>query len=117
MNQKLLPQECEFRPESFEEMTKRYSGFGENLFEKLLSDEPEIVGQIKFYKRIDFQLEDSYAVISNLNTSIAIQLDPSSEVIILWNNEIQVEKGHWTENLLDETVDSIKTLLRQQNKT
>jgi hypothetical protein len=113
MREALLPENCKFQIESFDEMTNRFVGFGENLFRKLLFVYPAIVEQIKFYKRVDFQLEDSYAIITNMTTSIAIQLDPLCEVIILWNNEVQIEKGRWTENLLDETIESINTLLHR----
>lgn len=116
MNTKLLPKDGKFQLETFTEMSKRYTGFGNNLFTKLLSDEPQIKEQIKFYKRIDSQLEDSYALVSNPNMAIAIQLDPLCEVIIIWNNNVHIEKGHWTENLIQETINSIKSLLKGVNR-
>lgn len=89
----------------------RYEGFGKELYEKMSIELPFSIGNIKLFKNIETQTLDSYAVFDNGNSKFAIQLDPESEVIILWNHDKQIEFGGWTANLYDSICREIKTYM------
>lgn len=97
-------------PEDFDSFIKRYSGFGKNLYEKLENEYPAIFAYLSFYRRVDYQTEDSYAIFDDSNKAFAIQLDPLCEVIVLWGNHVRIEIGTWS---LDEYAESI-TFIREE---
>lgn len=93
----LQPRE-DFIIETFDDFKNRYFGFGKEIYSKIKDDLPEIFDKLVFYKRLNFQIEDSYAECKNDQFSFCIQLDPLCEVIALWNDTKQIEIGYWSEN-------------------
>lgn len=98
-----------FTEESFNSFNQRYSGFGKDIYQIIQLELPEIFNHLKFFKRIFFQPEDSYALYCNADISFVIQLDPLCEVIVLWNVKTRTEIGSWSPNEYDEALDFIKS--------
>ena len=93
----LLP-DFGFESESIENVRKRYSGFGIALFKLIEDCHEEVCDRLAFYRSTTHQNNDVYAVCSNKNNSCAIQLDPDTEVICLWNKTVRTEITSWSEN-------------------
>jgi hypothetical protein len=93
----LLP-DFGFESESIESVRKRYSGFGISLFKLIEDCHEEVYGCLAFYRSTTHQKNDVYAVCSCNNYSCAIQLDPDTEVICLWNKTVRTEITSWSEN-------------------
>lgn len=109
MRSKILP--CgNYVQEDFDSVMKRYSGFGEDLYKKLKDGYPKVFANLTFYRRVDHQVEDSYAVFADNDSFLAIQLDPLCEVIVLWNNLNRIEIGTWS---LDQYSDAITFITEQ----
>jgi len=98
----------DFSEESFISFNQRYCGFGKDIYQIIQLELPETFNNLKFFKRIIFQTEDSYALYCNADISFVIQLDPLCEVIVLWNDKTRTEIGSWSPNEYDEALDFIK---------
>lgn len=107
----LLPENGKFVIESYYEMNQRYLGFGKDLFQEIYKARKLKQNSIKFFKRIDSQIIDSYAIVTNINSTVAIQLDPECEKIIIWNSIEHYEKGDWITNHIDDSIKTIQLLL------
>ena len=95
--------------ETYLDVISRYPGFGHELYSLLKDYHPEVFKRLTFYKRLELQTEDSYAVYDDGPRSFAIQLDPLCEVIVLWNHEFQTEIGTWCEDPVEEALHLIGT--------
>ncbi|WP_428666456.1 hypothetical protein [Runella sp.] len=80
-----------FVEESYNDFLLRYSGFGEDFYQLLKEQLPDVFKQLRFFKSTNHQPEDSFALYQNVDGLFCIQLDPLCEVVILWNNEKHVE--------------------------
>ena len=72
--------------------------FGIALFKLIEDCHEEVCDRLAFYRATTHQNNDVYAVCSNKNNSCAIQLDPDTEVICLWNKTVRTEITSWSEN-------------------
>lgn len=97
----------EFVPENLEEVSRRYSGFGKDLYKQIQQRFPDVFRNLQYYQRINIQPEDSYAMYDNDQNSFCIQLDPVCEKIIFWNEEKQIEIGHWSDNECEDALQFI----------
>lgn len=77
----------EYEQEDFDAAVKGYPGFRMDLYLKLNDQLPTVFANLTYYKRVDHQTEDSYAVFNHKNATFVIQLDPLCEVIALWGTE------------------------------
>lgn len=111
MKEVLLTPFEEFQSENYTEFESRYSGFGKEIYLKLKEEVPQIFRDLTFHKRITFQTEDSYAQYIGDSYSLAIQLDPLCEVIVLWNNRKHIEIGTWAANEYEDAINFIKSEL------
>ncbi len=93
-----------FVQETYNEFEHRYEGFGKETYLKIKEQIPNIYYKLLFYKRIDLQTEDSYAIYSDGEKSFAIQLDPLCEVIIIWNRQRHLETGSWSNTEYDDAI-------------
>jgi hypothetical protein len=84
-----------FVEESYKEFLLRYSGFGDDFYQLLKEQLPDVFKQLRFFKSTNHQPEDSFALYHNVDGLFCIQLDPLIEVVILWNNEKHVEFSSW----------------------
>lgn len=107
----LLEPREDFVIETFDEFEKRYLGFGKEIYINVKENLPSIFDDLVFYKRINFQLEDSYAEFKNDKFPFFIQLDPLCEVIVLWNGSKQIEIGYWSDNEYVDAINFIKSEL------
>ncbi|GAA4354880.1 hypothetical protein GCM10023185_17130 [Hymenobacter saemangeumensis] len=75
----------------------RYSGFGKHLFEKLDSHFPGILSNFRFFQPQGSQQGDVWAYYEDDPVQFSVQLEPSGEVILLWddNAENSIEIGPW----------------------
>jgi hypothetical protein len=101
----------EYIPESHEEAGRRYSGFGKDLYRQIEQRFPDVFRNLQYYQRMTIQAEDSYAIYNNHQNSFCIQLDPECEKIILWNEEKQIEIGHWSDNEYEDALHFIQSEL------
>ncbi|RAR48401.1 hypothetical protein B0I10_1059 [Flavobacterium lacus] len=106
----LQPRE-DFVIETFDEFEKRYLGFGKEIYSKIKENLPEIFNNLVFYKRVNFQLEDSYAEFKSDQFPFGIQLDPLCEVIVLWSDCKHIEIGYWAKNEYEDAINYIKSEL------
>ena len=106
----LQPQE-DFVIETFNEFEKRYLGFGKEIYSNIKKELPEIFNNLVYYRRVSFQLEDSYAEFKNEQFPFCIQLDPVCEVIVLRNDTKHTEIGCWSENKYVDAINFIKSEL------
>lgn len=106
----LKPRE-DFAIETYNEFEKRYLGFGKEIYTNIKKSLPNIFNNLVFYRRINFQEEDSYAEYKNDQFSFCIQLDPLCEVIVLWNDTKQIEIGYWAKNEYEDAINFIKSEL------
>jgi len=109
MKTKLLNPSENYSEETYSEFENRYVGFGKEIYLKIKEKTPDVFHKLTFYKQIDSQTEDSYAEYSDINQLFAIQLDPTCEVIVLWNEQKQVEIGIWSNNEYGDAIDFIKS--------
>jgi len=91
----LLPENYDFRQETYDAVCSRYAGFGRNLFATLREAMPSAFNSLLFYRASVHQESDVYAVCHWAQTNFAIQLDPYCEVIVLWDHSTQIEIGTW----------------------
>lgn len=105
----LLNPQVVYHVETLEEFEERYSGFGKEMYENIKKYIPEVFDSLVFYKRTDYQLEDSYAEYKNDQYPFYIQLDPLIEVIVLWNKSKHIEIGYWSNNEYLDTINFIKS--------
>lgn len=115
MNKDVLG-DWEVTGESYAEATRRYSGFGSELFAGLRDKLPAVFENLKFYQPIRYQSEDILATYEDPVCSFGIQLDPLCEVIVLWNHETRIEIGTWSTNAYDEAITFMKTHLLKKNQ-
>ena len=117
MQNELLGDCQEYQEESFSNFLERYKGFGKEIHTKIQIELPQIFNNLKFYRAVKSTekcvgnypfIEDSYAIYENENVSFEIQLDPESEVIIIFNYDITFEVGTWSENIYSECLEFIK---------
>jgi hypothetical protein len=108
MNKKLLTPFEDFEIESYDEFINRYTGFGKELYLKISDELPDVFNELTFYKRINQQPKDSYALCLGGAYSFAIQLDPLCEVIVLWNELKHIEIGRWSENEYHDAINYMK---------
>lgn len=96
----LLPEEMDFKEETLSESMVRYSGFGRDLFFELESHFPGMISKIRFFQPQASQQEDIWAYYENGPLQFAMQLEPSCEVIVLWNDgpDNSIEIGTWWDN-------------------
>jgi hypothetical protein len=94
--------------EDFEEMCRRYEGFGKDIYTKLRLILPSVFDRLTYYRATTYQTEDSYAVYKDGTAEFAIQLDPLCEVIVLWNSKTQIEIGTWSTDEYSEAIDFIR---------
>lgn len=106
----LQPRE-DFVIETLDEFEKRYFGFGKEIYSNIEKELPEIFNNLVYCRRVNFQLEDSYAEFKNDQFPFCIQLDPLCEVIVLWNDTKQIEIGYWSENEYVDAINFIKSEL------
>ena len=108
----------DYEEESFNEFTSRYHGFGKEIYKTLQNKIPDIFEKLKFYRATgstekcvgDFPyIEDSYAIYDDQIATFQIQLDPLSEVAIIFNYEITFETGYWSLNPNEDILNFIKT--------
>ena len=93
----LLPDNWDFKEETFTEAIDRYSGFGEKMFFELDSHFPGMLSKFRFFQPQQYQQEDIWAIYQDNTFQFAVQLEPSCEVIILWNDNPKdsIEIGTW----------------------
>jgi hypothetical protein len=103
----LLP-DWQFLPETIQSITKRYTGFGHELFQQLKKSYPDVYSRLLFYRSYQYQTEDVFAVYKKDNTEFVIQLDADCEVIVLRNYTIQTEIGNWSHDACKEAINFIK---------
>lgn len=104
-----------FIEENIEDFTNRYQGFGKEVYKYIKQELPNIYSRLKYYRNTITQTEDSYAeFIDNIN-NLAIQLDPVSEVIVIWDETKHIEIGTWSNNQYKETINYIKNILLTKN--
>ncbi len=103
----LLPK-FNFRNESFEDFKNRYNGFGKDLYQHIQNEIAPVFNNLQLYRSTNFQTSDSYAIFDNGKHTFAMQLDPESEMIILWNENTQNEFGTWTDDLYVEIINEIR---------
>ncbi len=106
---KLLNDVWEYEPESLEDVTARYCGFGCKLFEIISAELPEHYLKLKFYRSKSHQIEDVFCVCEGLGQDYGIQLDPDCEVICLWDEATHIEIGYWSEDEYIESIDFIRS--------
>lgn len=111
MEMDLLEPLKDFRIETYEEFQNRYKGFGKEIYKKIKDKTPNIFNKFEFYKRINFQIDDSYAICKNDEFSFGIQLESEGEIIVLWNGIKQIEIGFWADNEYEEAINFIKSEL------
>jgi hypothetical protein len=100
----LLGEDWSFACETLAEMRLRYTGYGNHLFDQIQLQIPTVFQKLKFYRSIHNQSEDVFAVYEDSTTSFAIQLDPDSKHICLWNEHMHVELGYWCEDVYQEAI-------------
>lgn len=96
-------------PETYNEVSKRYSGFGANLFSTLQHNQPYIFNNLKFFRSIDLSTDDVLAIFESEEYNFGIQLAVVSEVIVLWNENRHIEIGSWSHDQVEEAIRLIKT--------
>jgi hypothetical protein len=101
----------QYHQEEFDDLNKRYSGFGKEIYTRLKSTLPSVFDKLTYYRSLNYQTNDSYAVFKDGDKVFAIQLDPLCEVIVLWNDEKQVEIGTWSADEYGDAISFIKTEL------
>ena len=105
--------EGEYEQENYQEFNARYKGFGKDIYSKMNRELPFVLDNIKLYKKVDYQLPDSFSVFDNGKSTFAIQLDPECEVIIIWNKKTQIEFGNWTIDLYNSVFNGIRNTIYQ----
>lgn len=90
--------------ETYEDYQSRYNGFGKDFFEKIKSTHPNVFKYLKFFKPTPVQADNAIALYQNSVIVFAIQLDPSGEVIVLWNDSECIEIGTWSKNASEEAL-------------
>uniref|UniRef100_UPI004049F422 hypothetical protein n=1 Tax=Flavobacterium sp. TaxID=239 RepID=UPI004049F422 len=117
MEIEILGDHQEYIEESFNEVLKRYTRFGKELYRIIEKELPSVFNKLKFYRATKStekyvygaQLEDSYAIYDDGKIMFSIQLEPESEIICLNNLETQIEIGDWEQNdYYKQTIDFIK---------
>ncbi len=103
----LLNDNWTYTPETREDVSRRYSGFGCELYDRMAALLPECYAALRFYRADCHQTEDSYAVCV-ISHPFAVQLDPDCRVICLWDEEIHVEIGTWSDTPYHESFEFIK---------
>jgi hypothetical protein len=101
----------QYLQERLEDVDKRYSGFGKEIYAKLKLTLPSVFDKLTYYRSLSHQPLDSYAVFEDGKKMFAIQLDPLGEVIALWDNEKQVEIRTWSTDEYTEALSFIRTEL------
>lgn len=113
----ILGDHQEYIEESFNEVLKRYTRFGKELYRIIEKELPSVFNKLKFYRATKStekyvygaQLEDSYAIYDDGKIIFSIQLEPESEIICLNNWETQIEIGDWEQNdYYKQAIDFIK---------
>lgn len=120
MTNDLLPngKGWDFIEENYTSITQRYSGFGSQLFTHLNAHFPNILLHFRFFRSLNFQEKDVFAIYQSQSVSFAIQLDPDIEVIVLWDKTNSIEIGAWSEDEYKEAIDFIEAnFIKQQNLT
>ncbi|ASP37841.1 hypothetical protein CHH28_03750 [Bacterioplanes sanyensis] len=100
----LLGENWDFHLESLSEIQSRYTGYGCHLFDQIQLKAPTVFKKLKFYRSINHQPEDVFAIYEDSSNPFAIQLDPESEHICLWNEHMHVELGYWCEDVYQEAI-------------
>lgn len=114
MKSEMLPS-GDYAQEYYDAVMARYSGFGKNLYQKLRDMYPDVFFNLTFYRRIDYQVEDSYAVFVDGDSFFVIQLDPLCEVIVLWSKLDRIEIGSWSHDEYSEAMAFITDQLSQRD--
>lgn len=103
----LLNNSQEYLEETYEEVKIRYLLFGKDLYQILKENEPEIFYKLRFFKAIkliektcwgEVESENSYAIYDDGKNTFGIQLEPTTPVICLHNQQTQIEIGDWNGN-------------------
>ena len=95
MNSTILKSHYPVIEENYFEFINRYHGFGKGLYYFIKENHPDIYNNLKFYKKKEHSAPDSFALLDKQEKTLAIQLDPECEMIIIWNDKIQLEFGTW----------------------
>ena len=99
------------KEETFAEFSKRYSGFGENLYEFLKLNYPRFFCKLTFFRDVVERSPVSYAFYKDERNSFIIQLDPECDVIILWDDIEHIEFGSWDKLDLNRVVLDIDNVM------
>ena len=113
MKTDLLTSNEDYIEETFDDVSRRYSGYGKEIYRRLRDEMPKVFNNLTYYQCLTSQTQDSYAIYSHNDKSFAIQLEPIGEVIVLWNNEKQIEIGFWSKDEYRDTINFIKTILEE----
>ena len=108
MSRELIEERQDFLKENSNEVVKRFSGFGKDLYAQIEAQLPDIFSKLTYYRRISCQTDDSYALYEHPTQSFAIQLEPKGEVIVLWNATKFIEIGFWSQNPCEDAISYIK---------
>ena len=118
MQNELLGNCQEYQEESFSEFLQRYKGFGKEIHSEIRKELPNVFNKLKFYRAVKSTgkcvgaypfMKDSYAIYESENLEFEIQLDPESEIIIIYNFEKVFEVGTWSEDIYSESISFIKS--------
>jgi hypothetical protein len=106
LSKEILYPKKKYKQESFNDFTKRYNGFGKDLYTELKNENLEIFEKLKFYQMLN-EKKDSFAEYLNNGNSFAIHLDYYCELILINNNEKHIEIGTWEKDEIKKAINFI----------
>ncbi|TRW21433.1 hypothetical protein FMM05_20370 [Flavobacterium zepuense] len=105
-----------FEQESFHDCTKRYDGFGKDLYRIIAQKLPEIFKHLTFYKAVGITGKCAGIIVGNSSVAIyqkngktiSIELD-YYDVIGIWNFDgLLFETGGWSDTPYEDAIDFIE---------
>ena len=116
MQHELLGNCQEYQEETYKQLLDRYNGFGKDIYLKIKIQFPTIFENIKFYQAVKDNencvgnypySENSYAIFDDGTKSFSIEIDPESEQISIFNYDIMIETGYWSNDFYTEALNFI----------